>query len=527
MINAIAYTRVSSQEQVNDGNSLHTQRRIISEFAQKKGYNVVEWFVEEGESAKTANRTQLTKMMKYALEHKGEISTLLIYKVDRLSRNTSDYIALKEHFEKCGIHVYSVTEAFSDTPMGRLSETMASAFSQFDNENRAERCKGGMVDGVREGRWMWSAPIGYVNGRDTTGKRNIVLDNRGDIVEAVRSSWQLIATGSSETEARRIVNMRLKKAGHKPISRNGFSKMIKKKLYIGIVEGFGLEVRSRTIPPLIDEETFTKANDIISGNANLGKKYIKHNENFPLRGILYCKNGHKMTGSAPKGRTKRYPKYHCPHCKGQHTNYDVQIVNDKFLEYVDGIEMSRDVKDALRTAIKLNLNETIKNNEKERDELTRRLTIIGAEKKEVVRKNIQGVYSDGTTREIIGDYEKEETEIRLKLNDMDETTEDVVDLMEFGVEKLSNLADTFQEIDDPEIRFRFQKWLFPAGLVYDGEKFGTTKLPTILQIKRTALAGVSCSNSHCGDPEGSRTLDFLDENQTSWTTRRRDHLHLF
>jgi len=79
---------------------------------------------------------------------------------------------------------------------------------------------------------------------------------------------------------------------------------------------------------------------------------------------------------------------------------------------------------------------------------------------------------------------------------MSDDTEDV----EFGVNKLSNLVETFQEIEDPEIRFRFQKWLFPAGLTFDGEKFRTTKIPAILQIKRTALAGNSCQNFTTGEP---------------------------
>ena len=515
MINAIAYTRVSSREQVDEGNSLAVQKHIISEFAQKNGIKINKWFVEEGESAKTANRTKLKEMLTYAVKHKGENTSLLIYKVDRLSRNVGDYMTLKDALGKCGIQVYSVTERFEDTSLGRAMESIASTFAQLDNETRAERCKGGMVEGVREGRWMWNAPIGYVNGRDITGKRNIVLDDREDFVNILRSSWHLIVSGSNETEASRIVNTQLKIAGYKEIPRNTFSRMLRKKIYIGIVEGFGLAIQSKTITPLVEEDVFYKANSILSGNANVGNKYVKHNEKYPLRGVLYCKNGHKMTASAPKGRNKTYPKYHCPKCKGQHMNYDVAYVNEEFLNYIKDFKMSRDIKEALKTAIKLNLEDRIKNNSGVKEKLTQRLTQIDAERKEVVRKNIKGVLTDKITQDTIGDYDAEETEIRLKLNEMSDDTENVEELMEFGVNKLSNLVETFQEIEDTEIRFRFQKWLFPAGLTFDGEKFGTTKIPAILQIKRTAFAGNSCQNFTTGDSGGSRTRDFLDENQTS------------
>ena len=96
-----------------------------------------------------------------------------------------------------------------------------------------------------------------------------------------------------------------------------------------------------------------------------------------------------MTASAPKGRNKTYPKYHCPKCKGQHMNYDVAYVNEEFLNYIKDFKMSRDIKEALKTAIKLNLEDRIKNNSGVKEKLTQRLTQIDAERKEVVRKNIR------------------------------------------------------------------------------------------------------------------------------------------
>ncbi len=140
-------------------------------------------------------------------------------------------------------------------------------------------------------------------------------------------------------------------------------------------------------------------------------------------------------------------------------NYDFAYVNEEFLNYIKDFKMSRDIKEALKTAIKLNLEDRIKNNSGVKEKLTQRLTQIDAERKEVVRKNIKGALTDKITQDTIGDYDAEETEIRLKLNEMSDDTEDV----EFGVNKLSNLVETFQEIEDPEIRFRFQKWFFPQA----------------------------------------------------------------
>lgn len=166
---------------------------------------------------------------------------------------------------------------------------------------------------------------------------------------------------------------------------------------------------------MVEENVFYKANGILEKDKNFGKRYNKHNENYPLHGILFCEEHHKMTGSAPKGRTKRYPKYHCPTRKEKHTNYDIEDINNKFLAYIKDFKMGQSAKEALKIAIKLNLSDTIRNNEHEKENLMKRLSVIEREKKEIVRKNIRGVLPDKTTQEVISEYEKEETNIKLRI----------------------------------------------------------------------------------------------------------------
>ena len=103
MPTAIAYTRVSSIEQVKDGNSLSTQKRLLTEYAKRNNIDLTKIFEERGESAKTAERTQLLALIDYCIKHKGEIDFLLIYKVDRLARNTKDYLTIRDTLGKQGI----------------------------------------------------------------------------------------------------------------------------------------------------------------------------------------------------------------------------------------------------------------------------------------------------------------------------------------------------------------------------------------------------------------------------------------
>ena len=135
--NDIHYYRVSSNEQVL-GFSLDTQEKFCRELSQKDGYDVLKTWREEGESAKTADRTQLQLMIKFCEQHKKQIARLVVYKVDRLSRSTADYLALKASFNKLGISVVSATEKLEDTPGGKFYETLLSAAAEFDNNVRSQ-----------------------------------------------------------------------------------------------------------------------------------------------------------------------------------------------------------------------------------------------------------------------------------------------------------------------------------------------------------------------------------------------------
>src|SRR3989344_4399887 len=163
--NDIIYIRVSSKEQIETF-SLSNQEKFCRELSERDGYDVLGVWKEEGESAKTANRTQLQLMMRFAEKNKKRISRLVVYKVDRLSRDTADYLAIKTFFKKLGISVVSATEKLEDTPGGKFYETLLSAAAQFDNDVRSQRTLEGMKARLLKGLWSSVAPWGYSNTRD-------------------------------------------------------------------------------------------------------------------------------------------------------------------------------------------------------------------------------------------------------------------------------------------------------------------------------------------------------------------------
>ena len=95
----VIYVRVSSKDQVL-GFSLDSQEKVCREFSKRSGHDVLQVFREEGESAKTTDRTELQKMLRFCEKNKKQIGRVVIYKVDRMSRVVSDYLALKIFLNK-------------------------------------------------------------------------------------------------------------------------------------------------------------------------------------------------------------------------------------------------------------------------------------------------------------------------------------------------------------------------------------------------------------------------------------------
>eukprot|EP01039_Chlorochromonas_danica_P014283 gene14283-16656_t len=159
--NCVVYTRVSSATQLNN-TSLETQRKACIEFAQRFGYTILKNFGQTSESAKTDNeRTEFTAMIDFVKKSKERVSKILVYSLDRFSRN-QNAIWLSGQLRSLGINIISVTQAIdTSNPAGVLQESIVMIFNQFDLEIRKAKCNAGILAMVRSGGWPMRPPFGY------------------------------------------------------------------------------------------------------------------------------------------------------------------------------------------------------------------------------------------------------------------------------------------------------------------------------------------------------------------------------
>ena len=117
---AALYARVSSQGQADKDLSIPAQLKALREYAIKKGGTVTAEFIDEAESARSADRPKFQEMIYAAKQKICLFDTILVWKFSRFARNREDSILYKKLLRKHGIDVISINEPIDDTPSGHL-----------------------------------------------------------------------------------------------------------------------------------------------------------------------------------------------------------------------------------------------------------------------------------------------------------------------------------------------------------------------------------------------------------------------
>lgn len=312
---AVIYVRVSTKEQVSNL-SLPTQLRACREYAEREGWEVAEIFEDAGESAKTVDRPNFSKMLHYCADNKRTIQFVLVHSLSRFSRNTSDHAVVRTLLRKLGITLRSVTEPIGDDPVGRFTENIMAAVSQFDNDHRAKRTREGMTEALRLGRWTWKAPLGYINGNPKVGEPSLQFDSiRAPLV---RQAFEMVASGrTSIREALRTVTAAgLGSKAGKPLTPQAFGTILRNPIYSGVVQSAGLDVGEvrGDFRPIVAADTFHRVQRVL-GRSGGPREHALDHPDFPLRRFVLCGACETpLTGSASKGRSQRYRYYHCRRC---------------------------------------------------------------------------------------------------------------------------------------------------------------------------------------------------------------------
>lgn len=463
---AVIYIRVSSEEQVENF-SLKTQEEICRRDAKYKGYEVVQVFREEGKSAKNImGRPELLKMLDFCRKNKKEIRGVFVYRLDRLSRQTSDFLSLRKRFYDMNISLISASEPTGNSPTEKLLETVLASFAQHDNDVRSERTKNGMRARFLMGMVTNHVPLGYINKEGYAVKDTKTFD-------LYKKAWDLMATGNkSLREMQQLMqDWGLPVAGAQTVHH-----MFRNKFYMGMLtsKSYPEEVRGQHIP-MVTKEQFYKVQAILDGrnlNPNKMPKYTRDNPDFPLRRIVVCgKCETPFTGGWSK-----YHQYAYYFCRKRcvYISVPVKELHDHLIKLLEKVSPTQTGIEMYCKLLLKTYNKQITKVNKIKRSSDEEIKKLLAMRQVLVEKNLAGIYSDEIFKEQNAVIEEKLTAAYESQNNELIDKYDINKIIAFLQDKLSNLAKTYQESSLEQLRFLLStifisgfKWSYP-GYSYDG-----------------------------------------------------------
>jgi len=508
IMNAIVYCRVSSDEQI-DNYSLSSQEEACTKEAKRLGVNIVKVFREEGKSAKTANRPQLINLLAYAQKHKDTIHVLLVYRLDRLARQTSDYLAIRKKLFELGVEIKSTSEPTGDKPTERFVETLLAATAQLDNDIRGERSKQGLYQRFKDGWMIGKAPLGYKN-IERDGKQ-IVVAHKEDF-EKMKKAWELMATG---TKSLRQITKIMNSWGLKthwnnrkyPLRLQSVSRLFRDPVYMGILkyEKYpGEEIRGKH-PQMISEETFYKVRDIIDGRNTTPtqKKRIVDNEDFPLRNLIKCSCGSGFTGGWCKGRNKHYAYYWCANRNHKTKFIRTENMDEMLKENLKHIEPAPEAIDLFLLILANNYEKRIVKLAKKKKNAEKELSRLKLELRNLVRGDAEGKYSKDIYEEVKEQIMNEIMAARIIKNESLIDKYDLEATSDFIRELLMNLAKAYEVSDYGQKQVLIGS-IYPKGITFhEGKLLNRGISPIFREIRDIKKPGVSLRVT-----DGNRTRNY-------------------
>lgn len=319
LIKAALYARVSTEEQATEGFSINAQIEEIETYAQKNNMEIVARYVDEGVSGKNiSGRPEMKRLLK-DIESK-DFTTVIVYKIDRISRKSKDALEIAERCEQANISLISLKENFDiATPMGKMIFQIMSNFSEFERNSIVDRAKMGMLQRAKQGLYNGGRVFGY----ESVNKELVVNEEEAHVI-------RLIFDYAEQDMGYKAIVSRINTMGYKTkrgahFSINTIKTILDNPLYVGKIrfnryqnwaekhrkgknEDYILVEGKHT--SIITQEQWDRV-QLIRKKRSI--RPAQSNQPYILNGLIRCpKCGYGMVSGSSKGaKGKKYRYYVC------------------------------------------------------------------------------------------------------------------------------------------------------------------------------------------------------------------------
>ncbi|EHS7220360.1 recombinase family protein [Staphylococcus pseudintermedius] len=225
------YIRVSTERQV-EGYSIEGQITQIEQYCQFNGYELVDIYADRGISGKSMNRPELQRMLNDAKN--GKLDCVMVYKTNRLARNTSDLLTIVEELHRQNVEFFSLSERMEvKNSTGKLMLQILASFSEFERNAILENIYNMQHQRALEGYYQGNLPLGYNNIPDNK-KELMINQHEANIVKYIFESY---AKGHGYRKIANALNHKgyVTKKGN-PFSISAITYILSNPFYIGKIQ---------------------------------------------------------------------------------------------------------------------------------------------------------------------------------------------------------------------------------------------------------------------------------------------------
>ncbi len=320
LVRCAVYTRKSTEEGLEqEYNTLDAQREACESYIQSqvsRGWEIIPTHYDDG--GFTGANTDRPAFNRLITDIKaGLIDTVVVYKVDRLSRSLADFANIMELFDKHNVSFVSVTQYFdTSSSIGRMTLNILITFAQFEREMISERIRDKISRSRQKGKYMGGQPVlGY----DVIEKKLVINENEKYQVQKI---YDFYVNNRSISEIVDIINnwgwttkqwktKRGRLAGGRPFNKQVLYTILKNPLYIGKIRHHD-KVYDGEHEAIITQDIFNNVQILLKTNSVAQTNTNRRRINSMLRGVLFCGScGSRMVKSYTSKNSKKYTYYTC------------------------------------------------------------------------------------------------------------------------------------------------------------------------------------------------------------------------
>ena len=300
---AVIYARYSCDNQREE--SIEGQLRECKEFAARKGYTLIDSYIDRAMSAKTDNRPEFQRMIKESA--KGAFDAVIVWKLDRFARNRYDSAHYKAALRKNGVKVISATEVISEGAEGIILESVLEGYAEYYSAELSEKVIRGMTENALKCQYNGGTiAVGY----KIDENKHYQIDEL--IAPFIREAFLMYVSGRQIKDIVTYLNDNgVRSSQNKPITKTTVTALLQNRKYVG-------EYRYRDVvvpdgvPAIISKELFALAQDRLEKNRYAPSTY-KADERYLLTSKLMCGDcGALMVGEGgTSGSGKVHHYYKC------------------------------------------------------------------------------------------------------------------------------------------------------------------------------------------------------------------------